>query len=57
LTVPFTAAIGLLFRSRLNNQESRMLQTFDFGIDRRNDFESVHLLNIPNCESSCRYAL
>ena len=25
-----------------------MFETFDFSIDRRNDFESVHLLNISN---------
>jgi hypothetical protein len=29
-----------------------MFETFDFSIDRCNDFESVHLLNISNCDST-----
>jgi hypothetical protein len=31
-----------------------MFETFDFSIDRRNDFESVHLLNISNFDSTKR---
>ena len=27
-----------------------MFETFDISIDRCNDFESVHLLNISNCD-------
>ena len=34
-----------------------MLETFDFSIDSCNDFESVHLLNISNCEAHRAYAL
>jgi hypothetical protein len=37
--------------SGLSDQESRLLQTFDLGIDLCNDFESVHLLNLPNLKS------
>jgi hypothetical protein len=48
--MPFTAATELLPSSRLNDQESRVLQTFDFGIDLRNDFESIHLLKISNLQ-------
>jgi hypothetical protein len=36
----------------LGDQESRLFETFDFSIDRCNDFELVHLLNIPNCDST-----